>query len=118
MDDLFLQLTRNYKKRSVYIYFFLNFHQQIINKSLQLSTLKTLSAYSEAARHLLLQKNLPIDSSTGLRIAYLGFTGDVLFAIPGYQLETSTTTSIQETLQDVLEFLGDLDRAWLAVLQS
>ena len=84
--------------------------------------MRTLPAYLEAARHLLLLviQIPPIDPSTGLRIAYLlRFTGDVLFAIPGYQLETSTTTtSIQETLLDVLEFLGDLDRAWLAVLQS
>jgi len=105
LDDLFLQLTRNYKKRSDVS-----------------STLKTLPAYLEAARHLLLLviQIPPIDPSTGLRIAYLlRFTGDVLFAIPGYQLETSSsTTSIQETLRDVLEFLGDLDRAWLAVLQS
>jgi hypothetical protein len=83
--------------------------------------LRTLRAYLEAARHLLLLviQIPPIDPSTGLRIAYLlRFTGDVLFAIPGYQLETSTTTGIQETLRDVLEFLGDLDQAWLAVLQS
>ena len=32
LDDLFLQLTRNYKKRSVYIYFFLNLRHQIFNK--------------------------------------------------------------------------------------
>lgn len=83
--------------------------------------MRTLRAYLEAARHLLLLviQIPPIDPSTGLRIAYLlRFTGDVLFAIPGYQLETSTTTGIQETLRDVLEFLGDLDQAWLAVLQS
>ena len=83
--------------------------------------MRTLSAYLEAARHLLLLviQIPPIDPSTGLRIAYLlRFTGDVLFAIPGYQLEISNTTSFQETLRDVLEFLGDLDRAWLAVLQS
>ena len=83
--------------------------------------MRTLPAYLEAARHLLLLviQIPPIDPSTGLRIAYLlRLTGDVLFAIPGYQLETSTTTIIQETLGDVLEFLADLDRAWLAVLQS
>ena len=83
--------------------------------------MRTIPAYLEAARHLLLLviQIPPIDPSTGLRTAYLlRLTGDVLFAIPGYQLETSTTTSIQETLRDVLEFLGDLDRAWLAVLQS
>ena len=82
------------------------------------STLKTLPAYLEAARHLLLLvlQIPPIDPSTGLRTAYLlRFTGDVLFAIPGYHLETS---SIQETLRDLLGFLGDLDQAWLAVLQS
>lgn len=83
--------------------------------------MRTLPAYLEAARHLLLLviQIPPIDPSTGLRTAYLlRLTGDVLFAIPGYQLETSTTTSIQETLRDVLEFLSDLDQAWLAVLQS
>jgi len=103
LDDLFLQLTRNYRKRSDVS-----------------STLRTLPAYLEAARHLLLLviQIPPIDPSTGLRIAYLlRLTGDVLFAITGYKLETSDT-SIQETLRDVLEFLGDLDRAWLAVLQS
>ena len=33
LDDLFLQLTRNYKKRSVYIYIFLNLHHQLFNQS-------------------------------------------------------------------------------------
>jgi hypothetical protein len=83
--------------------------------------LKTLPAYLEAARHLLLLviQIPPIDPSTGLRIAYLlRLTGDVLFAIPGYELDTSSTISIQETLRDLLGFLGDLDQAWLAVLQS
>ena len=83
--------------------------------------MKTLPAYLEAARHLLLLviQIPPIDPSTGLRIAYLlRLTGDVLFAIPGYQLETTDTTGIQEILRDLLEFLGDLDQAWLAVLQS
>ncbi|KAF8801466.1 hypothetical protein BYT27DRAFT_7115052 [Phlegmacium glaucopus] len=104
LDDLFLQLTRNYKKRSDIS-----------------STLRTLPAYLEAARHLLLLviQIPPIDPSTGLRIAYLlRLTGDVLSAIPGYQLETPNTTSFQEALRDLLEFLGDLDQAWLAVLQS
>jgi len=83
--------------------------------------LKTLPAYLEAARHLLLLviQIPPIDPSTGLRIAYLlRLTGDVLSAIPGYQLETSKTTNVQEALRDLLEFFGDLDQAWLAVLQS
>lgn len=104
LDDLFLQLTRNYKKRS-----------DISSK------LTTLPAYLEAARHLLLLviQIPPIDPSTGLRIAYLlRLTGDVIFAIPGYHLDISNTISIQETLRDLLGFLGDLDRAWLAVFQS
>lgn len=80
--------------------------------------LKTLPDYLEAARHLLLLviQIPPIDPSTGLRTAYLlRLTGDVLSAIPGYQLNT---TSIQETLRDLLEFLSELDQAWLAVMQS
>lgn len=104
LDDLFLQLTRNYKKRSDIS-----------------STLRTLPAYLEAAKHLLLLviQIPPIDPSTPLRIAYLlRLTGDVLSAIPGYQLETSNATTIQATLRDLVKFLGDLDQAWLAVLQS
>ena len=83
--------------------------------------LKTLPDYLEAARHLLLLviQIPPIDPSTGLRTAYLlRLTGDVLSAIPGYQLETSNAISIQETLRDLLEFLSELDQAWLAVMQS
>ena len=125
LDDLFLQLTRNYKKRSVNISSRCSLPDLILppgSSSSDISSkLKTLSAYLEAARHLLLLviQIPPIDPSTGLRIAYLlRLTGDVLFAIPGYQFETSNPTSIQETLRDLLEFLGDLDRAWLAVLQS
>jgi len=104
LDDLFLQLTRNYRKRYDIS-----------------STLKTLPAYLEAARHLLLLviQIPPIDPSTGLRIAYLlRLTGDVISAIPGYQLDISSTISIQGTLRDLLGFLGDLDQAWLVVLRS
>jgi len=104
LDDLFLQLTRNYRKRYDIS-----------------STLKTLPAYLEAARHLLLLviQIPPIDPSTSLRIAYLlRLTGDVIFAIPGYQLDISSTIGIQETLRNLLGFLGDLDQAWLAVLRS
>jgi len=104
LDDLFLQLTRHYRKRSDIS-----------------STLKTLPAYLEAARHLLLLviQIPPIDPSTSLRIAYLlRLTENVIFAIPGYQLDISSTISIQETLRALLGFLGDLDQAWLTVLRS
>ena len=56
--------------------------------------------------------------STGLRIAYLlHLTGDVLSSIPGYTLGTDNNV-IQQTLQDLIDFLDDLDQAWLSVLQG
>jgi len=60
----------------------------------------------------------PIDPSTGLRIAYLlRLTGDVLNAIPGYKLDMPTSPA-HATLKNLIEFLDDLDQAWLAILQG
>lgn len=84
------------------------------------SSLKTLSAYIEAVRRLLalILQIPPLDPSTGLRIAYLlRLTGDVLNSIPGYTLGMDKTI-IQQTLQDLVDFLDDLDQAWLSVLQG
>ncbi|KDR82060.1 hypothetical protein GALMADRAFT_135437 [Galerina marginata CBS 339.88] len=103
LDETFLELTRNFKKRSE-----------------ESSTLKTLSSYIDAARHLLalILQIPPLDPSTGLRVAYLlRLTGDSLGAIPGYTLGTETSVN-RETLQDIIDFLDDLDEAWLAVLQG
>lgn len=60
----------------------------------------------------------PIDPSTSLRIAYLlRLTGDVLNAIPGYKLGTLHSPA-KATLHDLVDFLDDLDQAWMAVLQN
>ena len=88
----------------------------------QTSSLKTLSAYIEAARKLLVMilQIPPLDPSTGLRIAYLlRLTGDVLCSIPGYSIGSSTSSpTSQENLQELVDFLDDLDQSWIAVLQG
>lgn len=58
----------------------------------------------------------PIDPSTSLRIAYLlRFTGDTLGSIPGYR--PKGTNDLRGPLQDLADFLDDLDQAWVAVLK-
>jgi hypothetical protein len=60
----------------------------------------------------------PIDPSTSLRVAYLlHLTGDALGSITGYKL-AQTEEEAQSTLQDLADFLDDLDQAWVAVLKS
>ena len=102
------------------------------------STLRTLHAYLEASRHLLkiILQIPPVDPSTSLRTAYLlRLTGDVLNSITGYRLTSESrptngqadgpiaSTAIplplaRSALQDLLDFLDDLDQAWVAVLQG
>ena len=82
----------------------------------------------------------PVDPSTSLRTAYLlRLTGDVLNSITGYRLtsesrptngqadspiaSTATLDSIplplaRSALYNLLDFLDDLDQAWVAVLQG
>ncbi|KAF9442551.1 hypothetical protein P691DRAFT_810467 [Macrolepiota fuliginosa MF-IS2] len=128
LDDQFLQLTRGFKKRTS-----------------PSTSVPTLHKYISAARRLLafILQIPPIDPSTELRIQYmLRLTGDVLSAIPGYGLPSRTSTAISEqhtseekiqnvengeddeprdytsALRELLDWLDDLDQAWLAVLQS
>ncbi|PPQ78358.1 hypothetical protein CVT25_011641 [Psilocybe cyanescens] len=108
LDEAFLDLTRNFKKRSEVS-----------------STLKTLPAYLDAVRRILalILQIPPVDPSTSLRIAYmLRLTGDTLGAIPGYTLalgpSENPSLTIRDTLQDLVDFLDDLDQAWVAVLQN
>lgn len=85
------------------------------------STLQTLSAYLDSVRTVLaiILQIPPIDPSTGLRIAYLlHLTGDVLNAIPGYKLGAPNSPAAHATLRNLIDFLDDLDQAWLAVLQG
>ena len=60
----------------------------------------------------------PIDPSAGLRIAYfLRLTGDALGSIPGYKLSSMNETNYT-ALHDLIDFLDDIDQAWVAVLQG
>ncbi|KAJ7577367.1 hypothetical protein C8J56DRAFT_1007175 [Mycena floridula] len=96
LDEKLLDLTRQYKKRSE-----------------PSSTLQTLSEYLEAAQNILslILQIPPIDPSTSLRTALLlRFTGEVFLSIPGYPVRDSE-------MQELLEWLDDLDQAWLAVLR-
>jgi len=98
LDERFLEITGAYKKRS----------QPSISK------LPTLASYLEANRHVLslILQIPPIDPSTSLRTTFLlRLTGDVLNSIPGYPADL-------DTLPDLLEFLDDLDQAWVTVLES
>jgi len=79
-----------------------------------LSKLPTLTAYLDAMHHLLafILQIPPIDPSTSLRTAFLlRLTNDVMNSVPGYPPE-------MDDLQQLLDFLDDLDEAWLAVLKS
>lgn len=98
LEDRFLELTRNFKKRS----------------EPTSSTVPTLADYLREA-HTLLSLILqipPTPPSASLRTTYLlRLTGDVMGAIPGY-LPTP------DVLEQLLDWLNDLDRGWLAVLRG
>ncbi|KAG9318064.1 hypothetical protein JVU11DRAFT_128 [Chiua virens] len=79
-----------------------------------LTKLPTLPAYLDAMQRLLafILQIPPIDPSTSLRIAFLlRLTNDVMNSVPGYPPE-------MDDMQQLLDFLDDLDEAWLAVLNS
>ncbi|KAI0781521.1 hypothetical protein BD413DRAFT_31924 [Trametes elegans] len=97
LEERFLEVTRNYKKRA--------------DPS---STLPTLFEYLETTHHMLslILQIPPVDPSAPLRTSFLlRLTGEVLQAIPGYTPDT-------ETLPLLLAWLNDLDKAWLAVLRA
>jgi hypothetical protein len=78
------------------------------------SKLPTLASYLEANQQLLsmILQIPPIDPSTSLRITFLlRLTGDVMSSILGYPADLAT-------LPGLLEFLDDLDQAWVTVLDS
>ncbi|PBK70012.1 hypothetical protein ARMSODRAFT_956063 [Armillaria solidipes] len=97
LDDSFLNMMRGYKKRSQ-----------------PTSHLPTLQLYLEAATQILsiILQIPPIDPSTSLRTSYLlHLTNDVLSSIVGYAPDP-------QNVVDLMDWLDDLDQAWLAVLQS
>ena len=77
------------------------------------SSLPTLSSYLKATRPLLaiILQIPPMDPQGCLRTAFLlRLTGDVLSSIPGYH-------PLAEVLPELLDWLDELDRGWLAVLR-
>ncbi|GJE88097.1 hypothetical protein PsYK624_041800 [Phanerochaete sordida] len=98
VEDRFLDLTRNFKKRS----------------EPTSTTVPTLTDYLRQS-HTLLSLILQIPStppSASLRTTFLlRLTGDVMGAIPGYR-------PTPDVLAAVLDWLNDLDRGWLAVLRG
>ncbi|KAI1791580.1 hypothetical protein LXA43DRAFT_1140102 [Ganoderma leucocontextum] len=99
LEDRFLDVTRNFKKRA--------------DPS---STLRTLPSYLEATHHLLslVLQIPPVDPSSSLRTTLLlRLTGDVLSSVPGYGPVLEPTA-----LPLLLGWLADLDTGWLAVLRA
>ncbi|KAF7324462.1 hypothetical protein MSAN_01250500 [Mycena sanguinolenta] len=97
LEDKFLELTRGYKKRSE-----------------PTTHLPTLPLYLDAAQAILAMvlQIPPVDPSTSLRTAYLlRLTNDVLASVPGYSADSSN-------IENLLDWLDDLDQAWLMVLQA
>ncbi|KAJ7494355.1 hypothetical protein B0H11DRAFT_2156154 [Mycena galericulata] len=97
LDEKLLDLTRGYKKRSE-----------------ESTHLPTLTLYLDAATRILsmVLQIPPIDPSTSLRTAYLlRLTNDVLSSVPGYPADT-------DNIPFLLDWLDDLDQAWLSVLQA
>ncbi|KAA1475854.1 hypothetical protein DENSPDRAFT_883873 [Dentipellis sp. KUC8613] len=97
LDERFLALTRNLKKRSE-----------------PSSATPTLTAYLAAARPLLvlILQIPPRPPSASLRSALLlRLSGDVLHAVPGY-------APSPDALRDLLDWFAILDQGWLAVLRA
>ncbi|KAH0584629.1 hypothetical protein H2248_010162 [Termitomyces sp. 'cryptogamus'] len=97
LDVQFLQLMRGYKKRSE-----------------PTTHLPTLHDYLDASRQILslILQIPPIDPSTSLRTAYLlRLTNDALSSIVGYPPDS-------DSLPEALDWLDDLDQAWLTVLEA
>ena len=85
-----------------------------LHRSEPTTHLSTLQLYLETATKLLsmILQIPPIDPSTSLRTSYLlHLSNDVLSSVVGYQ-------PTPQNVVDLLDWLDDLDQAWLAVLQS
>ncbi|KAF9018419.1 hypothetical protein BDZ89DRAFT_1140024 [Hymenopellis radicata] len=97
LDTQFLNMTRGYKKRSE-----------------PTTHLPTLQFYLESASTLLglILQIPPVDPSTSLRTSYLlHLTNDVFGSATGY-------APTAQNVVDLVDWLDDLDQAWLAVLHA
>ncbi|KII89430.1 hypothetical protein PLICRDRAFT_698472 [Plicaturopsis crispa FD-325 SS-3] len=107
LDNRFLAITRAYKKRTV---------PQSSTSTAPDTPLNipTLTSYLAATREVLslILQIPPIDPSTSLRTTFLlRFTGETMSCICGYP-------PVAEDIPELLEWLDDLDNAWLTVLQA
>ncbi|KAK7040275.1 hypothetical protein VNI00_009742 [Paramarasmius palmivorus] len=96
LDEEFIKLTRGYKKR--------------LDPD---SHVPTLPSYLEVTQKLLsmILQIPPFDPSTSLRTTFLlRLTSDAFNAIPGY-------TPNAQDLPTLIDWLDDLDQAWLVVLR-
>ncbi len=114
LDETFLQLTRNFKKRWVHPLYVAS-TLFLLTSLCQVRDVRPRSrpspAYLEETRHILalVLQIPPIDPSTSLRTAYLlRLTGESLGSIPGYKIGTGD--GVREILQDLADFLDDLDQ--------
>ena len=79
-----------------------------------MTRLPTLSSYLDAMHNLLafILRIPPVDPSTALRTAFLlRLTGDVMNSLTGYPPS-------MDGLRSLVDFLDDLDQAWVTVLRS
>ncbi|KAI6009552.1 hypothetical protein F5J12DRAFT_824189 [Pisolithus orientalis] len=98
VEDTFLDITSSFKKRS----------------EPSMTTLPTLSSYLNAMQTLLafILRIPPVDPSTPLRTTFLlRLTGDIMNSVTGYPPDMAD-------FRQLLDFMDDLDQAWVAVLRS
>ncbi|KAI6123143.1 hypothetical protein EDD16DRAFT_1567177 [Pisolithus croceorrhizus] len=98
VEDAFMDITSAYKKRS----------------EPSMTKLPTLSSYLYAMQSLLafILRIPPVDPSTPLRTTFLlRLTGDVMNSVTGYPPDMAD-------FRQLLDFMDDLDQAWVAVLRS
>lgn len=98
VEDTFMDITSSYKKRS----------------EPSMTKLPTLSSYLLAMQNLLafILRIPPVDPSTPLRTTFLlRLTGDIMNSVTGYPPDMAD-------FRQLLDFMDDLDQAWVAVLRS
>ncbi|EKM56107.1 uncharacterized protein PHACADRAFT_257180, partial [Phanerochaete carnosa HHB-10118-sp] len=115
LEDRFLELTRNFKKRCVpAVLCIFRFRSTRPSSEPTSTTVATLADYLRES-HTLFSLTLqipPTPPSASLRTTFLlRLTGDIMGAIPGYR-------PTPDVLPQLLDWLNDLDRGWLAVLRG
>lgn len=115
LEDRFLELTRNFKKRCVpAVLCTFRFRSFCLSSEPTSTTVPTLADYLRES-HTLLSLILqipPTPPSASLRTTFLlRLTGDIMGAVPGYR-------PTPDVLPQLLDWLNDLDRGWLAALRG